>query len=154
MNTEKHPPRILVAIDFSDATERVVETAAHYAQALGGTLHLLHVREPGPMVVPQESLGVLPMMQPIPVLPVTEDKVDRLAPWLDRLAQRGLEVEATKLDGSVVHEIGTLARESHADLIVLGSHGHGAMYDLLVGSTAQGVLKNAPCPVLIVPVHE
>lgn len=38
-----------------------------------------------------------------------------------------------------------------ADAIVLGSHGHGALYDLLVGSVAEGVLRRAPCPVVVVP---
>jgi len=51
--------------------------------------------------------------------------------------------------GDPVTEI--LARARGASFVVMGSHGHGAMYDLLVGSTAQGVLRKAPCPVLIVP---
>jgi nucleotide-binding universal stress UspA family protein len=43
------------------------------------------------------------------------------------------------------------AKRLKADVIVLGSHGHGAVYNLVVGSTANGVLKHAPCPVLVVP---
>uniref|UniRef100_UPI0040495246 universal stress protein n=1 Tax=Cephaloticoccus sp. TaxID=1985742 RepID=UPI0040495246 len=43
------------------------------------------------------------------------------------------------------------ARKSRAAYIVIGSHGHSALYDLLAGSTATGVIKRAPCPVLVVP---
>ena len=47
----------------------------------------------------------------------------------------------------ILHE----ATEQDAGLIVMGSHGHGAIYNLLVGSVAEGVLKGVSCPVLIVP---
>jgi len=43
------------------------------------------------------------------------------------------------------------AREQNAGLIVMGSHGHGALYELLIGSVTQGVMKSAQCPVVIVP---
>jgi nucleotide-binding universal stress UspA family protein len=41
-----------------------------------------------------------------------------------------------------------------ADFIVMGSHGHGALYNLLIGGTASGVIQKAPCPVVIVPTHK
>ncbi len=152
MNISSENPCILVPIDLSDVTGRVVETAALYARALGARLHLLHVREALPMMVPQEDLGVVPMLQPMAApVPLAEDEVDRLAPWRERLSGRGLTIEATELHGAVVHEIEKHASDLSATLIVLGSHGHGAMYELLVGSVAHGVLKNTPCPVLIVP---
>ena len=47
--------------------------------------------------------------------------------------------EATKLD---------------ADMIVIGTHGHGAMYRLLVGSVSEGVLHKSKCPILVIPTHE
>ncbi len=48
-------------------------------------------------------------------------------------------------------EILEAARICEADYIVMGSHGHNAFYDLLVGTTTHGVMRKAPCPVVIVP---
>jgi len=60
-------------------------------------------------------------------------------------------VLALHIQGSIPDEILALAREHGATLIVMGSHGHGALYHLLVGSVTTAILKEAPCPVLIVP---
>lgn len=54
-------------------------------------------------------------------------------------------------EGPAAENILKTAGKVHADYIVLGSHGHGAMYDLLVGSTAHIILKKSPCPVVLVP---
>ena len=54
-------------------------------------------------------------------------------------------------DGLPVDLILQTCKEESADLIVVGSHGHGAVYNLLVGSVTAGVLKSAKCPVLVVP---
>jgi nucleotide-binding universal stress UspA family protein len=53
--------------------------------------------------------------------------------------------------GSPVQHITSEAERTEADYIVMGSHGHTALYELLVGSTTHGVLKRAHCPVVIVP---
>jgi nucleotide-binding universal stress UspA family protein len=63
-----------------------------------------------------------------------------------------LEVECQQVTGQAVSVILARAAALKADYIVLGSHGHGAVFDLLVGSTTQGVLRKAPCPVLVVPM--
>lgn len=61
------------------------------------------------------------------------------APSVERLAQRGLPSEAL------------CAAAADAELIVVGSHGHGAVHDKLVGSTSERVIHHAPCPVVVVP---
>ena len=58
---------------------------------------------------------------------------------------------AHEREGSVVEEILKTAQEISADLIVMGSHGHGPVYHLLVGSVTEGVLKAGLRPVLLVP---
>ena len=64
-----------------------------------------------------------------------------------READKGRVFVPTQLDEAILAK----ARSARAAYIVMGSHGHGAIYDLLVGSTTHGVLMNAPCPVLVVP---
>ncbi|MDQ5980803.1 MAG: hypothetical protein QG602_3781 [Verrucomicrobiota bacterium] len=68
-----------------------------------------------------------------------------------RCEKRGLMTTAVLREGAPAAAILAKAASAHAGCIVMGSHGHGAIYDLLVGSTTHGVLKKAPCPVLVVP---
>ena len=58
-----------------------------------------------------------------------------------------------QLTGHPVSSILAKAAATKAAYIVLGSHGHGAVYDLIVGSTTHGVLRRARCPVLVVPIR-
>jgi nucleotide-binding universal stress UspA family protein len=72
---------------------------------------------------------------------------------LDELKKRldGLDVLALRVPGSPVEKILEASAEHGAELIIIGSHGHGALYHLLVGSVTDGVLKSAACPVVVVP---
>ena len=84
------------------------------------------------------------------MLAAAEDAgTERLRVLAARCAKRGVETQTIRRIGLPVVEI--LSRAKKAEYIVMGSHGHGAMYDLLVGSTTHGVLKKAPCPVVVVP---
>jgi nucleotide-binding universal stress UspA family protein len=75
----------------------------------------------------------------------------KLKEWQNELAQAGVKSTLHEPTGGTVDEILKTVDAVHADLIVMGRHGHGAMYNLLVGSVTEGVLKRAPCPVLLVP---
>jgi nucleotide-binding universal stress UspA family protein len=74
-----------------------------------------------------------------------------LALLQEELAASGLSVVAHEREGTVVSEILKAADDIAADLIVMGSHGHGAVYNLLVGSVTEGVLRGGKRPVLVVP---
>lgn len=158
--------RILVPIDFSDATTRVIDLARQLARALGAEIHLVHVKElsaaatPGtlgyglagmPELAPMSGVpvpGLDPMPQPIPE---SEDQKSKLALWQTEIAQDGIKVTLHEPTGLVADEILDQADAIEADFIVMGTHGHGAMYHLLVGSATKGVLKHATRPVLLVP---
>ena len=157
--------RLLVPIDFSDATPRVIDLAQQLARALDAEIHLL-VREltaaatPGtlgyglagmPELAPMSGVpvpGFDPMPQPIPD---SEDQKSKLARWQKEIAQDGIKVTLHEPTGAIAAEILDQADTVEADLIVMGTHGYGAMYNLLVGSATKGVLKHATRPVLLVP---
>lgn len=140
---------ILVPIDFSDVTAKLIETAGRYARAMGSRVILLHVIEPDVPLIAYEP-GPLPVITP-ETMRTHEEEEKQLALLRDHMAAGGIEVEANQLTGNLVTSIVETGRNCGADLIVMGSHGHGAVYNLLVGSVANGVLKSAICPVLVVP---
>jgi nucleotide-binding universal stress UspA family protein len=160
--------RILVPIDFSDATPPVIDLARQLAKGLDAEIHLVHVKElsaaaaPGalgygmagmPELAPMSGMPVPvfdPMAQPIPE---DEDQKSKLAQWQREIAQDGIKVSLHEPTGTVAEEILNQADVLHADLIVMGTHGHGAMYNLLVGSATKGVLKHSKRPVLLVPAQ-
>ncbi|MFY9923520.1 MAG: universal stress protein [Opitutaceae bacterium] len=140
---------ILVPIDFSDVTNRVLEKAVELARALTGRLVILHVIQP-PVNLSASDPILIENTARITV--AAEKAADK---HLDRLRKTLLAdfdaVEVLRVTGAPVAQILEQASGLPADYIVLGSHGHTAVYDLLVGSTAHGVLKKSSCPVIIVP---
>ena len=84
-------------------------------------------------------------------IPESESQKSQLAQWEKEIAQAGLKVTLHQPTGAVAEEILNQADAINADLLVMGTHGHGAMYHLLVGSATEGVLKHAIRPVLLVP---
>jgi len=135
--------QILVAVDLSADSERVVQKALDVAKRYGGSVQLLHVVE----YVPVEPMGeaLLPSMQ------IEEELLRGARIRLDRLAEQfGIGAEARILrSGSTKVEILRAAREAGVDLIVLGSRErHGLA--IILNLTEDTVLHAAPCDVLAV----
>jgi nucleotide-binding universal stress UspA family protein len=157
---------ILVPIDFSDITPPVIDLARQLAKALGAEIRLIHVREltagatPGtlgyglagmPELAPMSGVPV-PSFQPMPeAMAEDEGQKSKLVGWQEEIAQDGIKISLHEPTGAVAEEILNQADEFNADLIVMGTHGHGAMYNLLLGSATKGVLKHSTRPVLLVP---
>ena len=141
---------ILVPVDFSDATPRVIETARQMAGAFGGRIVLLHVVEPEPDFVGFEPGPATMRMSVARDFKAEHLQLDKLK---ESLTGTGLDVIALQIRGSTAEKILHEAATHEAGLIVMGSHGHGALYELLVGSVTTGVLKDARCPVVVVPVR-
>ncbi len=139
---------ILAPIDFSAATESVVAEAGSLARALGGKVVLVSVIQP-PVMLAEYA----PMMENLPEIIAAGEKnaARRLAKLEADLQTEMIPAESIQLVGAPITKIIEQAKECGADYIVMGSHGHTALYDLLVGSTTHGVLLRAKCPVVIVP---
>jgi nucleotide-binding universal stress UspA family protein len=157
---------ILVPIDFSDVTPPVIDLARQLAKALGAEINLVHVKELTAAAMPGTlgyGLAGMPELAPMSGVPVPgfepmpgttsedEGQKSKLATWQREIAQDGINVSLHEPTGAVAEEILNQADELNADLIVMGTHGHGAMYSLLVGSATKGVLKHSTRPVLLVP---
>lgn len=142
--------KILVAIDFSAASEQVMERAMAVAEAGQGRLHLLHVVE----YLPPIDFAYEPIASPgwnIDSDELTAQAEESMQKFIQRFQPE--RVSKAVLLGVPKHEIIRAARDQQADLIVLGSHGRHGLARLL-GSTADPVLHNAPCDVLAVRIAE
>ena len=141
---------ILVSVDFSEATPRILQAAASLTRALSGKLWMLHVGEPEPDFVGYEAGPDVVRDQ---VAREFRDEHRKLQEYADSMRAEGLPVTALMIQGPVVDTVIAEAERLEADMLVVGSHGYGAVYDLLVGSVSRGILKHAEIPVLVVPVR-
>ncbi len=138
---------LLVALDFSPVAERQLETAARLARP-DLPVHLLHVAEPDPSFV---GFDAGPASVRDQVAERFREERERLQASADRLRGEGFTVNALTVQGPTVETILEQADKLGATLIVVGSHGRGAIFDLVVGSVSAGVIREAKVPVLVVP---
>lgn len=138
--------KILIATDGSPSALRALELGLELAEEEGAHPVFVYVA-PTSEFLPVSGFAMGPV-----AVPHELDEADRAA--LDeatRIAdERGLESETRLLTGHPAREIVALADSLDADLIVLGSHGYGAVSSVLLGSVSRGVLHGTTRPVLIV----
>lgn len=141
---------VLACIDFSPATDRVVATAVELARSTGSRLHLLHVAMPEPELAgyDRDPRGAHTRAERADEL---LDEHHRLRELAEGLETQGLEVTPLVVMGSTIESILEEAERIDAGWIVVGSHGHGALHHLLVGSISEGLLRHTPRPVIVVP---
>lgn len=145
---------ILAAIDLSPITHKVLEGAACLATALEAKLILLTVTEPTTAFLP---IGVAMdvITAPMPMeLPDLGDAKSRLESLAAPLRANGITVETMVSISLPSDEIVAQASAMGAEMLILGSHGHGALCHLFTGSVVTSVLEKTSIPVTIIPVHE
>ena len=141
---------VLAAIDFSPVADLVLDRGVELARAVGARLVIMHVIQPPVFIADEAACG-----DGAKVTAAAAHAADRhLAGLAAALRRQHEHIEVRRVTGSPVALILEEASRLPADFVVVGSHGHGAVYDLLVGSTAGGILKKARCPVLVVPANE
>lgn len=145
--------KVLVAIDFSDVTQRVMENARTLAKSMNSVVRLLHIAPPDVEFVAY-SPGGIPPLHAMGGTAVQRDlsvETQRLALLMEGMKADGMQATAAVLEGPIVPTLVDEAKEWAADVIVMGSHGHSALYELFVGSVTEGVLRRSTVPVFVVP---
>jgi nucleotide-binding universal stress UspA family protein len=142
---------IITALDFSDATKDVLAAAMLMAKLQDATLHIIHVLEPEPTFT---AYGMTP--EEFPAIQVFQNESQRRAEARlnDAVTTAKTllkDVRAELIVGSPLHSIIDYAETQKADLVVIGTHGHGAVAALLIGSVAEGLVRKAICPTLVIP---
>ncbi|MFT3828887.1 MAG: universal stress protein [Opitutaceae bacterium] len=139
---------ILAPVDFSAVTLRLTEQAGELAKALGGTVELFHAIAPPINVVTYD----MPVDAFTKEIEFAQEQAEKKLGELRRgLEAKGISCTTKFTQGHAVTAVIEEARRLPAAMIVMGSHGHGAFYEILAGSTTHGVLHRAPCPVLVLP---
>lgn len=137
---------ILVPTDFSSTSEHALEYGVEMARRLGASIRLLHV-----------------ISNPVEVAAFPEGYWIELSGLRERLREdaerqiaalaasiKGVDVKTKVLDGTPARTVVQMAKDWGCQLIVMGTHGHGRVAQLLLGSVAERVVRTAPCPVLTV----
>ena len=136
--------KILVPTDFSPYSDYALQYASMMARAFKARILLIHVIEPLTYSV-TDTLTVTNHFEALKTLakPLLEN-------IRKRFQKKGLRVEINLLTGVPYREILNKARQTKADMIVMGTHGRTGMEHILLGSVAEKVVRLAPCPVVTV----
>ena len=143
--------RLLVPTDFSDSARHALTYGISFAREYKAELLLLHVEE-------NLTVGYASDLFPVPMAEVFDEISGFARTELAKLAAQAREKEIAVrelvVQGKPSAEIIRVAKEETADMIVLGTHGKGMLDKALFGSTAERVIRRAPCPVLTVGLEE
>ena len=139
---------ILAAVDFSDATGEIVDLACSIARAYGVTIHLLHAAAPDPAFV-----GLEAGPKSVRDQRARELRGERhlLAEIAASVQKNGIEAEAHLIEGATADTIIREAEKLNAGMIVMGSRGRAPIAKTILGSVSEAVLREATCPVVILP---
>lgn len=144
---------ILVPVDLSHATTLVCDAACALAKLIDARLVLVNVVQPPPILPYDYSLFDAGAVAEA-MTAAEKFAARKLRALCRRCARKKVPVRTVQSTGQPAADILANAAASKADYIVIGSHGHGVAYDLLIGSTTQGVLRKARCPVLVIPIKQ
>ena len=143
--------KLLVCVDLSESTEIIVKKIEEIAIALSAKVWLLHNAVPEPDFV---EFKVDPQAARESLAKKFHGEHRQIQELANRMRKAGLDTTALLVHGATVETILNEASELKVDMIVVGSHGRGAMHQLLVGSVSEGVLRKSRCPILVVPTHK
>lgn len=137
--------KVLVPIDFSDYSKSALKYAVNFAKSFEAEMCLVYVVEPV-IYPPDFSMGQIAMPS------INTDWDDRAREELAKLAKTEIpsdvKVKTIIKTGKPFVEIIETAKEENIDLIIIATHGHSGVEHILFGSTAEKVVRKAPCPVL------
>ncbi len=133
--------RILVPVDFSECSKKTLQYAIPFARQFNAELSLLFVVQPYP------TMGEMPAVDPLPDVESELEELRKSIPAWVRL-------KTVVRHGEPHAEIVNAARELGMDLIIISTHGRSGLARVVMGSTAEKVVRHAGCPVLVVRENE
>jgi nucleotide-binding universal stress UspA family protein len=137
---------ILCPTDFSSYSDHALSYAMEFAGRFGATVHVHHA-----LNVPYMAMAYEIGPDVVAAREIAEKTAkEGLAEKARLLSEAGVAVETHLTVGTPFVDVVTLAREKSIDLIIIATHGRSALKQVFMGSTAERVVRKAPCPVLSV----
>lgn len=151
--------KILVAIDFSDITEKVLNQASDLAKSMQAEVCLLHVAEPNPDHIAYDyDPAALYAVDPSEIRDQIAQRFHKehktLQEYANDFRSQGLDCKALMVQGETVQMILNGIEKLSIDFIVVGSHGKGMISQVLLGSTSEALIKKTSVPVYLIPVDK
>jgi nucleotide-binding universal stress UspA family protein len=143
--------KLLVAVDLSESTQTIVEKVEEINKEYPAKVWILHNAEPEPDIL---EFKVDPLAAREILAKKFHNEHRQIQEIANRLRKAGLDATALLVHGPTVESILKEASDLDVDMIVVGTHGRGAMYQLLVGSVSEGILHKSRYPVLVIPTHK
>jgi nucleotide-binding universal stress UspA family protein len=143
--------KLLVAVDLSESTETIIEKVEEITKKYSAKVWVLHNAEPEPGFV---EFKVDPLAARENLARKFHHEHRQIQKIAERLRKTGLEATALLVHGATVETILKEASDLDVDMIVVGTHGRSAMYQLIMGSVSEGILHKSPYPVLVIPTHK
>jgi len=152
--------KLLVGVDLSESTEKIMAKVEEIATALSAKVWLLHTTkaEPADLYLAAQQPDTIGLEADPQII---RDALARrfhtehrqIQEIADRMRGAGLDATALFVEGAAVETILKEASKLGADMIVIGSHGRGRMHQLLLGSVSEGIVHKSECPILVIPTH-
>ncbi|MEM7657201.1 MAG: universal stress protein [Bacteroidota bacterium] len=140
--------QLLVAVDFGPQTDQLLAKTIAWAKAFEAKVWLVHIAAPEPDFV---GYDIGPQYIRDTRADLLREEHRNLQSYANLIQKQGMDAEGLLIQGATVDMIVEEAKKLEVDLIIMGHDEHGWLYQLLMGSTAAGVIKKADIPVLIVP---
>jgi len=144
--------RVLCPIDFSDNAQIALRYAISFADKFGAQLHLVNVVQDLIAMVPEPGLAFPPSGNYMGEMVDSAEK--GLAALPGEMSDKVTDIVRSVQQGPPFLEIIRYAKEHNIDMIVMSTHGRSGLAHILMGSTAEKVVRKAPCPVLTVRPEE
>lgn len=139
---------ILVALDFSNFTEKVLLKTEELSKPLSANVTLLHVAEPNPDFVGWEA-G--PQNERDFLAKTFHSEHKQIQEAASKLRDRGINTTALLVQGATADTILKESTKLNVDMIIVGSHGHNGMHHLIAGSVSSEIIHKSQCPILVIP---
>ncbi len=140
---------ILVSIDFDDSTEVIINKASAFAKAFNSKVWLLHITSPAPDLN-DYRIGPIYIKSVREKLVMKEQQL--LAQFTSKMLENGIDTEGLLLQGATNEMILEESEKLNIDLLILGRHEHGFLYNLYFNTTSSIIINRTKIPVLVIPV--
>lgn len=143
--------KLLVALDLSDSTEEILKQVVELTRPLQADVWLIHNAEPEP-----DNLEF--KVDPLSARDSLAEKFHKehlqIQDIAEQLRTKNLNITALLVHGAIIETIVKEAEKLDVDMIVVGTHNHSAMSQLILGSVSEGIVHKSNRPVLVIPVHK